>query len=215
MHQRESRPGFFRRAARGTPALLLACAFLVLAVLAALAALPSPARAQGRWIDIGSGVGFTITVEGEPESRALFPPFAFGTFSPGNYVYLELLPWPCSGLPDPGICAGTTFVRAFRSYLDAGTCPCTGALFAPVTFELGYDPVLVGALGAREEDLRLALYDGDALAWVELPDQRVHPDRDLVAGSQARSARQFLAILVRPQPVSTWGRIKAQWSDSP
>ena len=120
-----------------------------LALLLTLTALapPAPAGAQGRWIDIGSGVGFTITVEGEPESRALFPPYAFGTFSPGNYVYLELLLWPCSGLPDPEVCAGATFVRAFQSYLDTGTCPCTGVLFAPIALELRYDPAGSGRWG--------------------------------------------------------------------
>ncbi len=176
---------------------------------------PAFAGAQGRWVDIGSGTGFTIAVEGEPESREIFPPYAFGTFSPGNYVYLELLPWPCSGLPDLTICEETTFVRAFRAYLDTGTCPCTGALFAPVAIELRYDAARVLALGAREEDLRLVQYDADALAWADVSAPRVHPERDLIAGSHAISARQFFAILIRPQPASTWGRIKAQWAGSP
>jgi hypothetical protein len=188
-----------------------------LAWLVALPALafPPAAGAQGRWIDIGSGTSYTIAVEHEPESRERFPPYAFGTFSPGNWVYSELLAWPCAGLPSPEPCAGTTFVRAFQAYLDTGSCPCTGVLFLPVELELRYDPARVTALGAREEDLRLLLFDADLGEWVDLPDQRVLPARDLIAGSHVGSARQFYLIQVRPQPGSTWGRIKAQWGGSP
>jgi hypothetical protein len=183
-------------------------------LLIPLLAVPAVTGAQGRWIDIGSGASHTISVENEPETRERFPAYAFGTFSPGNFVYTELLPWPCGGLPSPEFCGGPTFVRAFHAYLDTGTCPCTGVLFQPVELDLHYDPSGVAALGAREEDLRLVMYDVDAQGWVDLPSQEVHPDRDLIRGSQSGHARQYYAIIVRPQPQSTWGRIKASWAGS-
>jgi hypothetical protein len=165
-------------------------------------------------MDIGSGQSYTISVENEPQSLQRFAPFAFGGFGPGNYVYSELLPWPCSELPAPTFCGGSTFVRAFHAYIDTGTCPCTGVLFEPVELELRYDAARVAAMGAREEDLKLAMYDVDALDWVDLPSQQVLPDRDLILGSQSGHARQYYAILVRPPETSTWGRIKAQWAGS-
>jgi len=202
-------PGARSRGPRASAALGPGLGLLLLALL------PAAASAQGRWVDIGAGVGFTIAVEGDPESREVFPPYAFGTFSPGNYVYLELLPWPPSGLPAPLEGGEPAFVRAVQAYLDTGTCPCTGALFTPVAIELRYDTARVQALGGREEDLRLVMYDADAAAWVDVPAQSVEPPRDLVTGSHSSSGRQFFAILLRPQPASTWGRIKAQWAGSP
>lgn len=215
MASRPDRPGTGLPAlerSKPHPAARGARPWLILVLVLAFA---PAAGAQGQWIDIGSGASYTIAVEREPESRERFPPYAFGTFSPGNWVYAELLPWPCTGLPSPELCAGTTFVRAFHAYLETGSCPCTGVLFQPVELELRYDPARVASLGAREEDLRLLLFDADVGEWVDLPDQRVLPDRDLITGTQAGSARQFYLILVRPQPGSTWGRIKAQWANSP
>ncbi len=189
----------------------VATAWAALAVLVLVVA-PSRAGAQGQWMDIGSGVTYTITVERERQSFERFAPFAFGPFGPGNYVYAELLPWPCSELPAPTFCGESTFVRGFYAHLDTGTCPCTGVLFVPVEIELHYEPAQVAALGAREHDLRLAMYDVDVADWIELPEQAVHADRDVIAGSQSGHARQYYAILVRPQPASTWGRVKAQWA---
>ncbi len=182
----------------------------------ALAAAPGPASAQGRWMDIGSGAAYTIAVETDPLSFEYFPPFAFGPgYSPGNLLYAELVSWPCSGLPPSPICGSGRFVAGFNAFLEV-YCSCTGLLFEPVQLELHYDPARVAALGAREADLRLALYDREAGDWVELDHQRAVPERDMVIGSHTAHARQFYVILVRPGSGdgSSWGRIKAQWRDA-
>lgn len=179
-----------------------------------LAAVSHPAGAQGQWMDIGSGESYTIRAENDPLSFERFPPFAFGDYGPENYLYAELVPWPCSGLPSTGICAEGVFVRAFSAFLETGTCPCSGILFEPVYLELRYDPQVVRALGARERDLRIKIHDSD-YGWVGIDNQRVVPEREVVTGTQGGHARQFYAILVERTAGddSTWGKIKAQWSN--
>ncbi len=177
---------------------------------------PAPVSGQGRWMDIGSGASYTIAAENDPESFERFPPFAFGPgYAPGNLLYAELVPWPCSSLPPSPICGSGRFVAAFNAYLEI-YCSCTGALFEPVELELHYDPARVAALGAREADLRLALYDQETGDWVELGRQRAVPERDVVTGSHTAHARQFYTILVRPGSGdgSSWGRIKSLWRDA-
>jgi hypothetical protein len=106
-------------------------------------------------------------------------------------------------------------VAAFNAYLEI-YCSCTGVLFEPVELELHYDPARVAALGAREADLRLALYDLETGDWVERGRQRAVPERDVVTGSHTAHARQFYTILVRPGSGdgSSWGRIKSLWLDA-
>lgn len=172
------------------------------------------ADAQGQWMDIGSGETYTIRVEGDPLSFERFPPFAFGGYRPENYLYAELVPWPCSGLPSTGICAGGNFVRAFSAYLETGSCPCSGVLFEPVYLELRYDPDLVRDLGARERDLRIKIHDSE-YGWLDIDNQRVIPERQVVTGTQGGHARQFYVLLAERNAGdhSTWGKIKAQWAN--
>lgn len=192
-------------------------AFLLLGV--AFSALP--AAAQGQWMDIGSGATYTIADENDPLSFERFPPYAFGNWGPGNLLHAELVPLPCSALPSTAICKDGRFVAGFSAFLlQDVNCSCSGGLMRAVELELHYDPARVASLKAREEDLRLAAYDGLSGEWVELADQQVFAERDIVAGFQLGHARQVYAILVSPRsdgpPTgndegSTWGGIKAQW----
>jgi hypothetical protein len=179
-----------------------------------LALFPRTASSQGQWMDIGSGATYTIADELDPLSFERFPPFAFGGYGPENFVYAELVSWPCSGLPSTDVCNQGRFVAAFNAFLDTGTCPCSGVLFEPIQIELHYDPAVVRAVGAREEDLRIKLHDSE-FGWVDIDDQRVDPGRDVVIGTQGGHARQFYAILVEETggDRSTWGQIKAQWTN--
>lgn len=187
--------------------------YIITAVILALS--PLAAEAQGQWMDIGSGEAYTIRAENDPLSFERFPPFAFGQYGPENYLYAELVPWPCSGLPSTGVCAEEgIFVNAFSAFLETGTCPCSGILFEPVYLELRYDPALVRSLGARERDLKIKIHDSE-YGWVDIDNQQVIPEREVVTGTQGGHARQFYAILVERNAGdrSTWGKIKAQWSN--
>jgi hypothetical protein len=187
-----------------------------LGLLGALAALAGPGtcRAQGRWIDIGADQGYQIALEHDPLSFEYFPPMAFGPYAPGNLVYCELLPWPCSNLPDQSLCGGDRLVASYHAYLETGTCPCQGLLFEPVTIQLHYDPAGVLALGGREESLRIRRFDVDQARWVDLDAQRVDTARDVISGRQGGHARQYYAVVLgeSAQDPATWGRIKAQWT---
>jgi hypothetical protein len=188
-------------------------------VLVSILGLSAPAldqvRAQGRWIDIGANESHTITLEADPRSRQVFPPYAFGPFPPRSYVYAELLPWPCALMPDKEPCRAGRFVTGYYSYVEFGSCPCTGLLLEPVALDLGYDPARVEELGAQEVDLQLVRWDLDAQAWMPLDQVRVHPEENRVTGTFLGHARQYYAIHVgqtAPVDPATWGRVKALWS---
>jgi hypothetical protein len=183
------------------------------ALLAALLA-PATGSAQGRWIDIGASESHQIAVEGDPLSFELFPPMAFGAFVPGNYVYCELLVWPCSGLPDATPCAEGWLVASYYGYLDTGTCPCQGLLSQPATVQLRYEPNRVRELGGREEDLRIKRFDIDLGQWIDLDSQVVMTAQDVVRGYLLGHARQYYVVALgeSAQDDATWGRIKAHWS---
>ncbi len=189
---------------------------LALVLLGPLAS--TPAAGQGQWMDIGSGLPYTILMETESRSFERFPPFAFGQWDSGLfYIYAELLPWPCAALPAPDFCGSDRFVSGFFANLefpDRG-CPCSGVLIQPVELELHYDPAVVAGLGRREEDLRIARFDDVSGHWIELANQRVVAERDVVDGSHLGDARQFFALIAgssTPVGPTTWGRIKAQWA---
>lgn len=202
-------------------AAFLALAFVEL--LGAVFSMPAPAiflpaPVQAGWIDIGSGETHTIADFNDPLSFERFPPYAFGDWEPGNLLYVEFIPLPCSALPAPDICKDGRFVLAYDAFLYQASCPCSGALVRPVEVELHYDPARLASLGVREEDLWLAAYDGERGEWVGLADQRLIAERDVVAGSRLGNARAIYALLVRENnpastEASTWGRIKVQWRD--
>jgi hypothetical protein len=177
---------------------------------------PPPANAQRQCMDVGSGATYTITAENDPASLQRFPPFAFGNFPPSTFgVCAELIPWPCSGLPSTAICESGQFVAAFWARIDIdASCPCSGFLFRPVQIELHYDPARIAALGGREADLRITLYDNALGEWVELDDREVVSHRDVVKGSHTGYAQQYFAVLLGPPgsgDESTWGQIKSHW----
>ncbi len=119
-------------------------------------------------------------------------------------------------MPDPEACRASTFVTGYYSYAEFNSCPCTGDLLEPVALDLGYDPARVEELGAREEALRLVRWDGDAQAWLPLDQVQVHPEENRVTGTFLGHARQYYVIQVgqtAPVGPSTWGQVKALWSD--
>jgi hypothetical protein len=179
-----------------------------------IAGLAPPAGAQGRWIDLGSPTSTTIFAAGDPSTFERFPPYAFGSYQPGSYsIYAELLGRPCNTLPSTAICQSGRFVSAFDAFIHVpDSCPCSGVLMRPLEIEIHYDPSRVPG---RETDLRLTLYDNARGEWVELPDQRVVPERDVVTATHLGYARQYFALLLAPPSAggpATWGRIKALWS---
>ncbi len=164
-------------AASRPPVLALALALLI----------SRAAGAQGRWIDIGVNQSYQIGVEGDPLSFELFPAMAFGPFGPGNFVYCELLAWPCANLPELSWCASDRpLVASYYGHLDTGTCPCQGLLSEAATIQLRYDPIRVQALGGQ----------------------------DVIRGRLLAHARQYYVVVLgeSAQDDASWGRIKAHWS---
>jgi hypothetical protein len=173
------------------------------------------AGAQGRWIDIGVNQSYQIGVEGDPLSFELFPAMAFGPFGPGNFVYCELLAWPCANLPELSWCASDRpLVASYYGHLDTGTCPCQGLLSEAATIQLRYDPIRVQALGGREEALRIKRFDVDQVGWVDLDSQVVDTAQDVIRGRLLAHARQYYVVVLgeSAQDDASWGRIKAHWS---
>lgn len=193
--------------------LTVFAAMIGLGLLAAIAA--PPARAQGRWINVGQGRVERIHSETDPMTWEEVPPFAFGdyAFTPENVIFLEIIPRPCEALPDRSLCQDGTFVAAARADLNPGTCPCTGVLLKEIEVRLHYDPAAVQALGARESDLRLVLYESSMGVWNDIPGGfEVDPQADVVRGWQASHVSQTYAVITGPpQESMTWGEIKAQW----
>ncbi|MGD8394633.1 MAG: hypothetical protein PVF43_04050 [Candidatus Eiseniibacteriota bacterium] len=204
---RDGRARNLRRAiaSRSRAGALIALATTTLATSGALA--------QGRWIDIGSGTVERILAYDDPETWQELPPFAFGTYPAGNLMWLELLPLACDRLPEPALCDPEVFVVAYDASLDAGSCPCSGVLLQEIEVQIHYDADVVRALGARESDLRLVVYEASRGAWTDMPRGfEVDVERDVVRGWQASHVSQTYAVLAGPPGDSqSWGAIKAHW----
>jgi len=183
---------------------------------AGLAALFSATTvAAGVWFDIGGGYPVSIPANGAVESQETYGAFPFGpSFPIGSLVYEDISIVACEALGDPDqICGETRFIRGFKCYFEGTGCGCGGALVAPTQFRFGYDPLVVLAAGATEENLKLFFRDEDITTWTLMPGAVLDTQNNRFTAPWNRNVlgtRQFAILTHDITPVTrdTWGRIK-------
>ena len=169
----------------------------------------------GQWFDIGGGYPVTVPANGALESSETYGAYPFGPqFPVGSWVYEDISVVPCEALGESSqICGETRFIRGFECNFSGVSCGCGGALTIPTQFQFGYDPLVVLAAGAVEEDLKLFFRDEDITSWTPMPGAVLDTQNKRFTVSWNRNVlgtRQFAILTHDITPVSrdTWGRIK-------
>jgi hypothetical protein len=185
----------------------------LLAVGLAVSLSATPA-AGGVWFDIGGGQPVTISANSAVETQETYRAFAFGQFPPGSLVFEDISVRGCDALGEPDqICGETRFVRGFELYFYGVSCGCGGALVLPSQLRFGYDPLVVMATRATEENLKLFFRDEDITNWTLVPGAVLDTENNWFTVSWDRSVlgtRQFAILThdITPVTSNTWGRIK-------
>lgn len=176
------------------------CAASVLVPL--LAAASVQAQRGGNWFDIGSGEGFAVPCSCSTDrvSEIVFPAYPFGEgYPPGSLVFVGLTQGTEDGF-------ATTYTVLF---IDG--CGCGGGLVKPITYRFHYEDA---ALGWPEEGTSVYLREGES--WSEVSGTGVDTGANLATFSSTRTLYGYSTYALGPPPPqksSTWGRIKALYSE--